>query len=871
MNEKYPFAAIEMRWQRYWEEHAVFRAATERPRNKYYSLNMFPYPSGTMHVGHGRNYIIGDVVVRYKMMRGHHVLSPMGWDAFGLPAENAAKRHRIHPREWTLRNIAQMKAQLRSWGVGYDWEREIATCHPEYYRWTQWLFLLLFHRGLAYRRKAPVNWCDLCTTLAHEEVRPDGTCDRCGRPVTQQLLTQWFLKITDYAERLLDDLRLLDRWPEKVRNMQANWIGRSEGARIVFTIAETGENCPIFTTRPDTIYGVTFMAIAPEHPLVRRLIKGTPQEKTVLSFIERQYQLSPSVRLAPNRPQEGVFTGFHAINPYNGQRVPLWVTNYVVMEYGTGIVMAVPAHDQRDFDFARAYGLPIHVVIQNPEETLDPDTLKEAYLGDGKMVHSGPFTGRHNRDAMHEIIRYAEARGFGEKAIHYRLRDWLISRQRYWGAPIPIVYCPSCGTVPVPERDLPVLLPEDVDFGSKQGNPLESCPTFVQTHCPTCKGPARRETDTLAQWLCSCWYFLRFVNPRLHDAPFRRADVDAWLPVDQYIGGVEHAVLHLLYSRFIVKVLYDAGYVGFPEPFSALFTQGMICKTSYLCDGCGRVVSNDPTISDPCRCEGIADPATRIAKGIAVTGRLEKMSKSKGNVVSPDELVREYGADTLRLYTLFIGPPERDAEWSDDGIEGTARFLRRLWKRVRDHLDVLRAAPRLRLGLETFEGKERHLYRQIHFTIRTVTEDIEQKFHFNTAIARIMELHNALDSWSLTPESPETTRALYRLAVETIVVLLYPFTPHICEELWQILGHDPSLLHRRWPDADPDALSRDEVELAIQINGKVRDHMTVPAGLGQTELETRVLVRERIQKHLVGKTVRRIIVVPDRLVNLVTS
>jgi leucyl-tRNA synthetase len=833
MKEKYPFTEIEQKWQKFWADNGTFKTDTSKYSRKYYSLNMFPYPSGTMHVGHGRNYIIGDVVVRYKLMHGFNVLSPMGWDAFGLPAENAAKTHNVHPRQWTTRNISQMKAQIKSWGVGYDWDRELATCHPEYYKWTQWIFLKLYERGLAYQKNAPVNWCELCTTLANEEVLPNGTCERCGRPVSKKDLTQWFFKITEYSQRLLDDLSLLEQWPEKVRNMQANWIGRSEGARVEFKIAETGDSCPIFTTRPDTIYGVTFMAIAPEHPLVKKLAKGTAREKEVLAFCEKQAMVSAAQRTSDATKKEGVFTGLHVKNPYNGDTAAqLWVTNYVLMEYGTGIVMAVPAHDQRDFDFAREYSLPVKVVIQNAEGSLDAKTMDAAYIDDGPMVNSGPFNGRHNREAMHDVIQYAKDKGFGDFTITYRIRDWLISRQRYWGAPIPIVHCPKCGAVPVPEKDLPVLLPDDVDFKIERGNPLAIHQGFVGTKCPKCGAPAKRETDTLAQWLCSCWYFLRYVNPRMKDRPFDKQDVDHWLPVDQYIGGIEHAVLHLLYSRFIVKVLYDAGFCSFPEPFKALFTQGMICK-----------------LSDK-------------------DGQLYKMSKSKGNVVSPDDLVRDYGADTLRLYTLFIGPPEKYAEWSDQGIEGASRFLRRVWRRIYENKAMLESAAGLKCDLKKMDTPERNLYRKLHETIDSVTKGMEGGFHFNTAIAQIMELSNAIDDCGVSADSGEQKKAVYRSAIETLVVLLSPFAPHIAEELHEELGYKTSVLKEKWPELDSSALSRSEVEIVIQVNGKVRGRLTVPTDIAQKELETLALANRDAAPYLQGKTVRKVIVVPNKLVNI---
>ncbi len=835
MNERYPFETIEPKWQAYWAEHGLFRVDTSRHENKYYCLTMFPYPSGAMHVGHGRNYIIGDAVTRYKLLRGCRVLSPMGWDAFGLPAENAAKARQIHPKDWTLGNIRQMKRQLQSWGVAYDWDREIATCHPEYYRWTQWIFLRLFHRGLAYQKTAPVNWCEFCTTLANEEVLADGTCERCGRKVAKRQLKQWFFRITEYAQRLLDDLAMLDQWPEKVRAMQANWIGRSDGARLDFTVAETGEPCPVFTTRPDTVFGVTFMALSPEHPLVeQRLLRG-PHAEAVRAFVERQRLIPAAERLAETTRKEGVFSGLHVRNPFTGETVPLWVTNYVLMEYGTGAVMAVPAHDQRDFEFARAYGLPVKVVIQPPDKSLAPDTMNAAYEDDGLLVNSGPFDGRPNRQAIRDITQHAKDKGFGDFVVHYRIRDWLISRQRYWGAPIPIVHCDACGAVPVPEKDLPVRLPDDVDFRLERGNPLEAHEGFLRTACPVCGWPARRETDTLAQWLCSCWYFLRYVNPRLTDAPFRKEDVNGWLPVDQYIGGVEHAVLHLLYSRFIVKVLYDAGDVSFPEPFRALFTQGMICKRSEK------------------------------------DGQLHKMSKSKGNVVSPDDLIREYGADTVRLYTLFIGPPERDAEWSDQGIEGAFRFLKRLWRRVYEHRQALLDARDLRCDLAAMLPPERQLYRKLHETIQQVTRDMEGDFHFNTAVAGIMELLNAMDECPPTPSSSTQAKAVYREAMESMLVLLSPFTPHIVEELWRELGHEDTVLHAAWPEVNEAALASDIVELVVQVNGKVRGHIQAPAEAPREQVEALALSDKAVQRQIEGQTVRKIIVVPGKLVNIVVG
>jgi len=831
MQEKYPFPEIERKWQDWWEQDQTFRCDTrDTTREKFYCLTMFPYPSGSMHVGHGRNYIMGDVLTRYKLMRGFNVLSPMGWDAFGLPAENAAKTRGVHPKTHTYGNIAHMKAQIRSWGVGYDWAREIATCHPEYYRWTQWIFLKFHEMGLAYRKAAPVNWCPLCTTLANEEVTPEGTCDRCGRPVEKRKLEQWFFKITAYAQRLLADLQTIPKWPEKVRQMQANWIGRSEGARVDFTLSESGDPCPVFTTRPDTIYGVTFMAVAPEHPLLQKLLPGSPREREVRDFIARQALNPAAERAADTAVKEGVFTGFHVTNPYTGERVPLWATNYVVMDYGTGMVMAVPAHDQRDFDFARHYGLPVKVVIQNADCSLAAERMEAAFVEDGTMTASAPFDGRPNREALPEIVQFGKERGFADFTVNFRIRDWLVSRQRYWGCPIPIVHCDACGAVPVPEDQLPVLLPDDVEFQSEQGNPLARHAGFVNTTCPKCGKAARRETDTLAQWLCSCWYFLRYVNPRDTAQPFDAADIARWLPVDQYIGGVEHAVLHLLYSRFVVKVLHDAGCCPFGEPFEALFTQGMICKK-------------------------------------ADDGKLYKMSKSKGNAVSPDQLIADYGADTLRLYTLFIGPPEMDAEWQDTGIQGPYRFLGRLWRRVWEARDTLRDAS-VRPDLQAMARPERDLYRKLHQTIKSVTDSIEAGFRFNTAIAQIMELMNALDA--LKAESLETpqARAVYRDTLSGMVRMLAPFTPHVAEELWVELGNPAGITKAGWPTADDAALKAESIEVVLQINGKVRGKIELPAGASRDDLERAALADPQVIRHLEGKQVRKIVVVPGRLVNI---
>ncbi len=862
--KEYNFKDIEARWQDYWENAGLFRMDPASPKPKFYCLVMFPYPSGTLHVGHGRNYIIGDVVARYKIIAGFNVLTPMGWDAFGLPAENAAIKNNTHPAVWTRQNIAAMKAQIRPWGVGYDWDREVATCDPEYYKWTQWVFLKLYERGLAYKRLSPVNWCPSCSTgLANEEV-VDGCCDRCGAEAEKRDMEQWFFKITEYAQPLLDDLSLLDEWPERVRVMQANWIGRSEGVRVDFKVAHTGEPMPIFTTRPDTLWGVTFMSLAAEHPVIPSLVRGAEREKEVMDFVARCRKQKAVERTAEGAPKEGVFTGRHVINPVNGDRVPLWVANYALMEYGTGAVMAVPAHDQRDFEFARKYGLDIKVVIQPPGRTLDPAAMDMAYVEDGVQVNSGPFDGLSNREAMPKIIRYLQDKGMGAGTVGYRLRDWLISRQRYWGAPIPVVYCAACGTVPVPVSDLPVRLPDKVEFKPTGKSPLAGVPEFVNAKCPRCGGPAQRETDTIAQWLCSCWYFLRYLSPKDDRRPFDRALVDKWLPVDQYIGGIEHAVLHLLYSRFIVKVLHDADELGFKEPFKALFTQGMICKKSYWCPNCRKHVYPKEEDAET-KCPDCGKEQVRVS--------LEKMSKSKGNVVPPEPLIEKYGADTLRLYTLFIGPPQKDAEWNDRAVAGGFRFLTRLWNAVAEREHDLKTVTRAKPRLDGLSPDEAALFRKSHQTIKKVTDDVEKFWHFNTAISAVMELMNMADDFQPGAASGDANFIrrfnVLRFALESAVRLLAPFVPHIAEELWAMMGHAPTIFHVPWPKHDPGAIVADEIEMPVQINGKLRSRIVVPAEASEADVRARTLDDEKVKKAIGAAKVRKVIVVPKKLVNVV--
>ncbi|GJQ24541.1 leucine--tRNA ligase [Candidatus Brocadia sapporoensis] len=829
---EYNFTDIEGKWQGFWEGCGLFHTDESSRKEKFYCLVMFPYPSGTLHVGHGRNYIIGDVVARYKIMKDHNVLSAIGWDAFGLPAENAAMKGGIHPAIWTKNNIKTMKKQLHRWGVGYDWNREITSCDPDYYKWTQWIFVKLYENNLAYKKKAAVNWCPSCATVLANEQVVDGCCERCDTPVRQRDLEQWFFRISQYAQKLLDDLSLLEGWPERVKTMQANWIGRSEGVRVAFTLEGSDKTVPCFTTRPDTLYGVTFISLAPEHPILQELISGTPQEKAVMDFAEKVRNQEMVERTAEGTEKEGMFTGKYVINPINHDKVPVWVANYVLMEYGTGAVMGVPAHDQRDFLFAKKYKLPIKIVIQPEDNKLNADTMKEAYVDGGIQVNSGSFNGLPNTEAINKITIHLEFKGLGAKAVTYRLRDWLISRQRYWGAPIPIIYCEECGTQTVPESQLPVILPEAVAFQQHGMSPLAEVNSFINTVCPKCSGTARREIDTMDTFVDSSWYFLRYLSPKDDCQPFITKKVNKWLPVDQYIGGVEHAILHLLYSRFITKVLYDLGYINFKEPFRHLFTQGMIIK-----DGA-------------------------------------KMSKSKGNVVSPDVLIDKYGADTQRLYILFIGPPQKDAEWNDRGVIGAHRFLNRLWQKIVEYEDIYARVQRMNTDMSKLSPKAKNLYRQTNQTIKKVTEDMETSWHFNTAIASVMELLNHVDTFNVSIPNNAAEALdfhIFRHTMETILLLMSPFTPHICEELWEVMGHKPSIFRQPWPVYDKNAIQEEVVEIAVQINGKIKNRLSVPVGIDEDELKSRILGDERIAGFLNSREIMNIIVVAGRLVNIVVK
>jgi leucyl-tRNA synthetase len=837
--EKYDPEKVELKWQKYWEEKEIFKTPNDFTKKKFYCLEMFPYPSGKIHMGHVRNYAIGDVIARYKRMRGFNVLHPMGWDAFGLPAENAAIEHGVHPAKWTYENIEYMKRQLKRMGFSYDWSREVTTCEPEYYKWNQWFFLKMYEKGLAYRKASFVNWCPSCATVLANEQVVDGGCWRCDTEVIQKELPQWFLRITAYAEELLQGCEeLLEGWPEHVVTMQRNWIGKSEGVEMDFPVADSELKIRIFTTRPDTLWGATFVCLAPTHPLAEKLTK----DRSKLERIKSKYGMMEE--------KEGLFTGRYAINPMNGEKIPIWVANFVLMEYGTGAIMSVPAHDQRDFEFAKKYGLPIRVVIQ-PEKGKLKEPLEEAFEEPGVVVNSGEFSGLNSDEAKKRIGEFIEAHGLGEVKINYRLRDWGISRQRYWGTPIPIVYCDSCGIVPVPESQLPVMLPENVTLTGKGESPLSQIEDFINTTCPSCGGKAKRETDTMDTFVDSSWYFLRYCTSK-ESEPLQTEALHYWMPVDQYIGGVEHAVLHLLYSRFFTRVLRDIGILDFSEPFKNLLTQGMVCKETIKCPLHGWLLPDEVENN---RCIKCGSEVQR--------GRVEKMSKSKKNVVDPDYLIKKYGADTSRLFSLFAAPPEKDLEWSDQGIEGAHRFLGRVWNLVQVNADPLRNTKDRPVHINKNNEK---LARKVHQSIKKVTEDIENRYQFNTAIAAMMELFNELSSFR--PSSNEDWSVM-RFGVRTLLLLLSPFAPHITEELWEVIGESPSILQQPWPEWDEALAKEPEIELVIQVNGKVRAKEIVPAGLSDDELRQRALSSERIKKFINGKPIKKVIVVKGRLVNIV--
>ena len=861
MEKKYKPQELEKKWQTIWEDRGVFKVTEDPDKKKYYLLEMFPYPSGRIHIGHVRNYTIGDVVARYKRMNGYNVLHPMGWDSFGMPAENAAIEHGIHPATWTNENIAYMKKQLKEMGFSYDWDRELSTCEPEYYRWEQLFFLWMYAKGLAYKKSSIVNWCQNCkTVLANEQVEA-GQCWRCSEEVEEKYLDQWFFRITAYAEELLAYLDKLPGWPERVITMQKNWIGKSFGCDIYFPMADGNGMIQVFTTRQDTVYGATFMLVAAELPLVMELVKGKPIENEVREFVEKVKKQDKLMRTSEYYEKEGVFLDAYCLNPVTKKKMPIYATNFVVAEYGTGCVMAVPTHDQRDFEFAKKFNLPLIVVLQPPNKPLNIHTMTEAYVEEGNLINSAQFNGMENTKALDAIAEYLESIGRGKKTIQYRLRDWGISRQRYWGAPIPIIYCDNCGTVPVPETDLPVILPRDVELTGEGGTPLARHKAFVETSCPQCGSAAKRETDTMDTFVESSWYFDRFCSPDYAEKPgLDRQKVLYWMPVDQYIGGIEHAILHLLYSRFYTKVLRDYGVLDYDEPFTNLLTQGMVCKETMRCKEHGYLFPEEVKEGKCVRC-----------RSDVMIGKSEKMSKSLKNVVDPDYLIKNYGADTVRMFCLFAAPPEKDLEWSDQGIEGSFRFLNRAWRIIIDYLDDISDVTSFD-GDEALEGELKNLRRKTHQTIRKVTRDIEDRFHFNTAISAVMELVNALYLIERPAAKKDTTAlSVIREAIETIIILLAPIVPHITEELWTALGYESNLADIPWPVYDHEVAAEEEITIVIQINGKVRSRMVVPADEDGEKIKALALSDEKIIGFISGKKVLREIYVPKKLVNIVVQ
>jgi len=829
LQDYYPFQEVEKKWLKNWEDSNLHKTGDDPDKENYYVLEMFPYPSGNLHMGHVRVYSIGDVIARYKRMKGYNVLHPMGWDAFGLPAENAAIKHgNIHPKEWTWDNIAHMKEQMKAMGLSYDWDREVTTAAEDYYKWTQWFFTEMFNDDLAYKKESTVNWCPSCgTVLANEQVVNDA-CERCGTEVEHRDLEQWFLKITDYAERLLDDHELLDGWPEKVKTMQKNWIGRSEGCRVNFKLPKLDKDLEVFTTRPDTLFGATYMVLAPEHPYVSELTAGTEKEEEVKEFVKKVKKQKEQERTSAETEKLGIFTGAYAENPVNGEEIPVYIANYVLMGYGTGAIMAVPAHDQRDFDFARKYEIEIKAVIQpeDQEEDLIGSEMEEAYAGDGHLINSGKYNDLNVEEAFDQMAEDFSEEGFVEVETNYRLRDWLISRQRYWGAPIPIVYCDDCGAVAVPEEDLPVELPHDVEFSPTGESPLKKVDSFVNTTCPECGGPAKRETDTMDTFVDSSWYFMRYADPKNEEKPFTKENLDNWFPVDQYIGGIEHAILHLLYARFFTKVVHDMDLTEHVEPFTNWLAQGMVLK-----DGA-------------------------------------KMSKSKGNVVDPKDILDEYGADTARLFILFASPPEKDLEWSDKGVEGADRFLNRVWRFVTENLELIKNTE-AELDADSLDKDAKTLYRTMHASIKKVSEDVGKRLNFNTAISAIMELTNEVYSYLNDRSAEGTNAALIKAVAENIVLLLAPFAPFITEELWEYLGHQENVHAAQWPEFKEKALKKDEITIVIQVNGKVRDKINAAADASEEEVKKQVMEEEKIQSYLEDGNLVKTIYIPKKLVNLV--
>ena len=822
MLDRYNFSEIEAKWQKKWEDENVFKVVEDKDKEKYYVLEMFPYPSGKLHMGHVRNYSIGDVLARFKKMKGYNVLHPMGWDSFGLPAENAAIKNNVEPSVWTWNNIDEMRKQLKDLGLSYDWEREVATCHPDYYKWMQWIFIQFYNKGLAYKKENPVNWCPSCQTVLANEQVVDGKCERCGTLVGKKELSQWYFKITDYAERLLDNLDKLPGWPNKVKLMQKNWIGKSIGAEVTFEIEGYDKGLDIFTTRADTLYGVTYMVLAPEHPYLRDLVAGSEYEAEVDKYLDEVQHLSDIERTSTTKEKTGVFIGRYCINPLNGKKVPVFISDYVLMDYGTGAIMAVPAHDQRDFEFAKAFDLEIIPVVDPEDPEVDLYNLKEAFAAEGRMINSGKFDGMNNKEAIEKVIEYLEEKGIGRKTVNYKLRDWLISRQRYWGTPIPMIYCEDCGWVPEKEENLPVMLPTDVEFTGKGESPLATSRTFVDTVCPVCGKPAKRELDTMDTFLDSSWYFLRYCDAQNKDEAFSKEKTDYWMNVDQYIGGVEHAILHLMYARFFQMALYDLGLVSDEEPFKNLLTQGMVIK-----DGA-------------------------------------KMSKSLGNVVSPKEIIEKYGADTARLFILFAAPPERELDWSDKGVEGSYRFINRVYRMVYEFSQKYSDAP------DDYEIKteaDKSMAYWMNYAIKKVSDDIGERFNFNTAISTIMEMVNEMYRY----KEGEVNTGLYAAAIRNLIIMLAPFVPHVTEEMWEHLGYGGSVHDQSWPEYDESALVKDTVEIVVQINGKIKEKINIAGDLSREEMEKTAMENDKVKGLIDGKNVVKVIAVPGKLINIVVK
>ena len=822
MIDKYNFSEIEKKWQTKWAEGDVFKVTEDPDKEKYYVLEMFPYPSGKLHMGHVRNYSIGDVLARFKKMKGFNVLHPMGWDSFGLPAENAAIKHGVEPSKWTWENIGEMREQLKELGLSYDWDREVATCHPDYYKWMQWIFIQFYKKGLAYKKENPVNWCPSCQTVLANEQVVDGKCERCKTLVGKKDLSQWYFKITDYAERLLDNLEELPGWPNKVKLMQKNWIGKSIGAEVTFEIDGFDKGLDVFTTRPDTLYGVTYMVMAPEHPYLKELVAGSEYEEPVNAYVDKVQHMSDIERTSTTNEKTGQFTGRYAINPLTGKKVPIFISDYVLMDYGTGAIMAVPAHDQRDFDFAKKFDLEIIPVVDSDDPEVDVYDLKAAFAAEGTMINSEMFNGMNNKEAIEKIIDYLEEKKIGKKSINYKLRDWLISRQRYWGTPIPMIHCDDCGWVPEKEENLPVLLPADVQFTGKGESPLATSKTFVNTTCPVCGKPARRELDTMDTFLDSSWYFLRYCDPKNTEAPFSKEKVDYWMNVDQYIGGVEHAILHLMYARFFQMALYDLGLVSTEEPFKNLLTQGMVIK-----DGA-------------------------------------KMSKSLGNVVSPAEIIDKYGADTARLFILFAAPPERELDWSDKGVEGSFRFINRVYRMVYDFSQNYSEVPE---SYEINGDADKNMVYWLNYAIKKVSDDIGERFNFNTAISTIMELVNEMYRYKEGSVNP----GLFGAAIKDLIIMLAPFVPHVTEEMWEHLGYEGSVHDQSWPEYDEKALVKDTVEIVVQVNGKIKEKLDIAGGLSREEMEKTAMENEKVKGLIEGKNVVKVIAVPGKLINIVVK